>query len=229
MKRMLGKLRFRRRVGQEPTSDTLPAQSATLDPIGSLLQTSPMDGTSQNSQHGGTQGPADTTGTGPESQAQGATIVQQQTAGSNDSSAASTDNDTRQLIGCWNRAMDKLVQEEQDIIKQLGSESPPEPDENAQQPATWVRSLLNECQDLQKRHASERSQWIIHFFEQDLSVRKLLDTLIDTLSKVLTKTEKAAQLAVSVDPVHAVAPYLLLRSLVTVYTPYFSSLVIVKG
>lgn len=84
-----------------------------------------------------------------------------------------------------------------------------------------MKSLLSHCQALQQQRARGRSQWELNLLGQFFSFPKLLDDLVKTLHKGLRLVKGAAELATSVDSVHAVAPYLLIRGLPAVRVPTF--------
>lgn len=155
--------------------------------------------------------------TGPEPPAQSLIVAECQTIGSTLVEVGTTQA-PRQVTDCWTNALSKLDGKQRDIIRDIIQEfnaSTP-PSEVPQEPSKWVKFLLDDCRARQQKRASGRSQWHINVLGKNIYVSELLDSLIETLEFILRRTEKAATLAVSVDPVHAVAPYLLVRTLLVV-------------
>lgn len=202
-----GKIRKWLRRG-EPAAGGSPSQPATASVTG---------GPSRVSQRDEAQNSGVVEGKEPEPPAQSLTVAECQTIGSSHVDLGTT-RVQKQVADCWTTALGKLDDKQRDIIRDIIQEfnasSPPS--EVPLEPSKWVKFLLDDCRARQQKRASGRSQWHINVLGKNIYVSELLDSLIETLEGILRKTEKAATLAVSVDPVHAVAPYLLVRTLLVV-------------
>lgn len=179
----------------------------------SYLPANVTGGPSRGSRHDVTQSPGVVGDTGSQPPARNVTTTERSTPGSS-LAGVSIKHGPRQMTDYWTHALSKLDDKQRNIIEELKTTNPP--NDVPQELSEWVKSLVGDCRARQQQRANERSQWHIHFLGKDIIVRKLLDDLIETLEKGFRLTEKASKLAVSVDPVHAVAPYLLVKTLLAV-------------
>lgn len=202
-----GKLRKWSRRGK-PAAGGSPSQSATASVTGEPSDVSRRD----EAQNSGV-----VEGKEPETPAQSLTVAECQTIGSSHVEVGTT-HVQKQVADCWTNALSKLDDKQRDIIRDITQEfnATSQPSEVPQEPSKWVKFFLDDCRARQQKRASGRSQWHINVLGKNIYVSELLDSLIETLEGILHRTEKAAILAVSVDPVHAVAPYLLVRTLLVV-------------
>lgn len=196
----------------KPAAGGSPAQPASEIRLSSL-PVNVTGGPSRGSRRDVTQNTGVVGHVGSQPPAQNATATERQTPGSS-LAGVSIKHGPGEVTNCWTSALSKLDDKQRNIIQELKTTSPP--NDVPQEPSKWVKSLMGDCQAWQQQRANERSQWHIHVLGKDILVRELLDDMIETLEKGFRLTEKASKLALSVDPVHAVAPYLLVKTLLAV-------------
>lgn len=125
-------------------------------------------------------------------------------------------NDTGQSSDCWTKALSRLNEEQRGVVLEFTSSYARNSASHTIETSAWVKSLLVDCQVLQQQRTGERSKWKFEILGKSISIRELQEDVIATLVHMLDGIEKAAELATSVDPVHAVAPYLLVKALLAV-------------
>lgn len=214
-KKLLEKARARSKR-RKSTTGASSAQTSTTDLGVPPLQADSIVSSSRIYQNKVAHAPESIEASGHELQPRTKPEAQHLGAGSN-SSSVDVDNDPALVADCWSRAVSQLDERHQCMIEKLTASTAREA--VSFEPAAQVKSLLGDCQTLQQQRASERSQWEFNLLGQSFSVRRLLDGLVETLEKGLRLVENAAAIATSVDPVHAVAPYLLMKALLAVRIP----------
>lgn len=116
----------------------------------------------------------------------------------------------RKLPGCWGLAFEQLDKKNQELIRGLQDSN------NTDAKSSWndVLEFKDHCDRLQQEHLKDASKLDLKLSfnwskkQRSISFVEILYGLISILGRL----EPAAQLATSVDPIHSVWPYLLVKA-----------------
>lgn len=124
----------------------------------------------------------------------------------------------RKVPSCWQRALAQLDEEQRKVIGGLEVAYKTEDGSPENDAWTQVLDLQKRCELLQQRYedTSNESDLKLSFTWREKKISMSFKKILNGLVEIAGGLESTAQVAVSIDPVHAVWPYLLVKALFAV-------------